>query len=398
MSYLGLFLAFISSLPCMYLDWKAKSPMVLFWFLNIPFLYIPFFFFIKEGFFHEGVFVVASNFIIICNLIYFFLVLFFGGKKDYLLDLSEKKHKNILIYLVGFSILFIFFMNGINLESFLESNLTSKRDLGVWYIVLLGLSAFIFSQFIYAYENKKIVLGVFIISIFLIILLYFRSRSIIGLFFLPLFFYILFFDKSKRYLLLIFVPFIFILSQLVKAIRYQGSLSNSLEGGGVKDSFSEILAKNFTSGDLSIVSVFFQVIEECNISTWCGNFTFFQKIFSKFYFWKFDGKTIEYELYDSFVTSGVGGSLHPTSYGYSYADAGGFIGVIYFIVLFFSRFLIHRFLLTSHLNYLYFGFIMYFVLFFSRGSVYNGFVFLVVVMLFDILMTRYRVLLPKRSY
>lgn len=397
--YLSLFLAFISSIPCLYVDWKSKSPMVLFWLLNIPFVYIPFYFFISSGFFNSSIFIEAANFIFLCNFLYLILVVFLfkkAGSIEYNLELSDEKWKDKLIYLVGFSVLFILIFNGVDFQSFLESDLTSKRDLGVWYLILLGLSAFLFSQFVYSYKNKKKLLSVFIFFIFMIILFYFRSRSIIGLFFLPLFFYILFFKPKQRYILFAMVPLIFILSQFVKAIRYQGALSNSFESSGVQSSFSEILSKNFTSGDLSIISVYFKIIDKCNISMWCGDFTFFQKILSKFYFWSYNSKTIEYQLYDDLVESGVGGSLHPTSYGFAYGDGGGWFGVVYFFVLVFSRYLIHRFLLNSKYNYLYFGFIMYFILFFSRGSVYNGFIFLIVVVFLDFLLNRHKSLITGK--
>ncbi|MGQ1273465.1 O-antigen polymerase [Acinetobacter baumannii] len=397
MAYLSLFLAFISSLPCIYVDWKAKSPMFLFWLLNIPFVYIPFYFFIENRTFYESTFIEAANFIVLCNILYFGLfILFSKTNKKYTLDLQPTKTKDFTILAVSGVIPLILLFNGVDVQAFLESNLTSKRDLGSWYLVLLGLSAFLFSQFIYVYKNKKKILGVIIFLIFLLILFYFRSRSIIGLFFLPLFFYILFFNKEKRYILFLMVPLIFIMSQFVKAVRYQGSLNNSLDAGVVSDSFSDILAKNFTSGDLSIISVYFKTIEQCNVSLWCGEFTFFQKILSKLYFWSFEGKTVEYNLYDYLVESGVGGSLHPTSYGYAYADAAGWLGFIYFVILFFSRFLIHNVLLTSKYSYLYFGFIFYFILFFSRGSVYNGFIFLILVVGLDVVLNRYKAIITGK--
>ncbi|MDO4580633.1 MAG: O-antigen polymerase [Acinetobacter sp.] len=397
MAYLSLFLAFISSLPCIYIDWKAKSPMFLFWLLNIPFVYIPFYFFIENRTFYESTFIEAANFIVLCNILYFGLfILFSKTNKKYTLDLQPTKTKDFTILAVSGVIPLILLFNGVDVQAFLESNLTSKRDLGSWYLVLLGLSAFLFSQFIYVYKNKKKILGVIIFLIFLLILFYFRSRSIIGLFFLPLFFYILFFNKEKRYILFLMVPLIFIMSQFVKAVRYQGSLNNSLDAGVVSDSFSDILAKNFTSGDLSIISVYFKTIEQCNVSLWCGEFTFFQKILSKLYFWSFEGKTVEYNLYDYLVESGVGGSLHPTSYGYAYADAAGWLGFIYFVILFFSRFLIHNILLTSKYSYLYFGFIFYFILFFSRGSVYNGFIFLILVVGLDVVLNRYKAIITGK--
>ncbi|KRW26377.1 hypothetical protein AO727_10175 [Acinetobacter baumannii] len=397
MAYLSLFLAFISSLPCIYVDWKAKSPMFLFWLLNIPFVYIPLYFFIENRTFYESTFIEAANFIVLCNILYFGLfILFSKTNKKYTLDLQPTKTKDFTILAVSGVIPLILLFNGVDVQAFLESNLTSKRDLGSWYLVLLGLSAFLFSQFIYVYNNKKKILGVIIFLIFLLILFYFRSRSIIGLFFLPLFFYILFFNKEKRYILFLMVPLIFIMSQFVKAVRYQGSLNNSLDAGVVSDSFSDILAKNFTSGDLSIISVYFKTIEQCNVSLWCGEFTFFQKILSKLYFWSFEGKTVEYNLYDYLVESGVGGSLHPTSYGYAYADAAGWLGFIYFVILFFSRFLIHNVLLTSKYSYLYFGFIFYFILFFSRGSVYNGFIFLILVVGLDVVLNRYKAIITGK--
>lgn len=396
MVYISLFTALISSVPCLYMDWRGKSPMVLFWLLNIPFVYLPFYFFTQESTFDLATLTTAGLFIALCNLTYTVLFFIYPDTKKYELDLSVNKSRDLFVCITGLLILSVLFFNGVDLNSFLASNLASKRDLGSWYLIVLALSALLFSQTIYLYNRKSISLWLYVVSIFLLILLYFRSRSIIGMFFLPLFFYILFFDKSKRYLLVIAIPLIFLLAQLIKAIRYQGSISNSLEGG-VQGSLTEILGKNFTSGDLSIISVYFKSIESCNVSTWCGNFTFFQKVLSKFYFWSFEEKTIEYQLYDSFIESGVGGSLHPTSYGYAYADGGGFLGIIYFIVLFLSRVSIHKILLLSRYNYLYFGFIMYFILFFSRGSIYNGFIFLLLVVLIDVFLDKFLYFFPKKG-
>jgi len=381
-----------SILPCLWIEWKDKSPFLMIWVLNFLFVYFPLITYWLDGGFPKYLLFEAFVFIAVCQLSYFvFLVLlklaFCDGKlsSNFRLNLKSTRKKDILIILVALSIPFILLCNGISVAALLESTLADKRSLSLWYLTILIASSFLFPHVIYTVSNKKWFLFFLTLSVFILVLLYFRSRSILVFMFLPIGFYLLFSNRRGLIWSFLIGCGVYVIAQVVKIIRYQGTLENGLNPSNWSSTAEQVISENVSRGDLSIVSVFLNVIDDCATASYCGNWSFATKLFSTMGIVGGGDKTIEYTLYDHYIGSGMGGSLHPTCFGFAYADGGGFWGIFFFLFLAMLRVSIQKSLLSTPRNLAYLGFVMYFVVFFSRGSVYNSFILVLFAFLCEIL-------------
>ncbi len=388
-----LFIAGVLSLAlAAYLDWKQRSPLLMLWPLNFLFFYLPLIVYWSYEEYHDYVMIEALSYSIFCNLAYFLtaFLLTCVFKNSYLtvcgVNFESSKFKDYLILGAALSIPLIFLLNGVGVSQILSSTLSDKRELSSWYLISILISSFLFPQIIYAIKNKKKFLIFLIVFVFLLVSLYFRSRSILVLMCLPAGYYIVRFTNFGIVKVLLLGGGAFLLSSVLKVIRYQGELKEGLNVSNWGGAFMDVIKSLFASGDFSIVKVFLQMIPDCKTSSWCGTYSFVSKFFSNFGLSP-ETRTIEYTLYDNYVESGVGGSLHPTGYGFSYGDAGGYLGVLFFVGLAIFRIFINRFLMNSERNYAYLGYVMYFTLFFSRGSVYNSFMLLGVALFMEALIS-----------
>lgn len=401
MILISFLIAIVSISLSAWIDWKHRSPFFMLWPLSFLFFYIPLLFYWFEGGYSRYTIFEAFLYSSLCNLFYFFGVLIsvrvfsFKGLTVTGLNLKPTKAKDLFIIIGIFAIPAILIINGVSLERILSSTLADKRELSYWYLISVLIASFVIPQAVYSVKNKKKLLTLGVVGVLILVSLYFRSRSMLVLFCLPAGYYLLMFTKSGGFKLFIMGLIAFFLSVFLKVIRYQGELRDGLNLSNWNDSFYYIMNEQFSSGDFSISKVFLSIIEDCSAQSWCGSFSFFAKFLSNFGLFSKE-RTVEYQLYDYYVTSGVGGSLHPTSYGFSYADFGGFLGAMFFLLLALYRVLVDKFLMGSPRNFAYVGFVMYFVLFFSRGSVYNGFMLLSVALLFEFLVSRGGLFLIKR--
>lgn len=380
---LSLIAALGTNLLCLRIDWRAESPFSFIWGLSFIFLFLPLFAYWLQGDVPERHLLEAFLFMAVCNILYILTLIAFvrrggSGPKKVNLDYGPTKRRDTAILLGCLLIPLLLAANGLNIRTLLESTLADKRALSFWYLAILIICCYVFPQLIYAWINRKKFLIVVLLFVFALVALYFRSRSLLAVLLMPIAYYVLFRVKNRSFWVIGVGVVAFGAAQLLKVIRYQGSLEAGLDVSSWGDSLDYVLSNNLGSGDLSIASYFINVVADCSPALSCGDWTLLTKALSKLGIVDFAGSTIEYRLYDYYVESGVNGSLHPTGYGFAYADGGRFWGALYFPLLALLRLSIHRVLLHSRRNYIYMGFIMYFVMFFSRGSVYNSLALLAV--------------------
>lgn len=386
MIYIAIILAIVFSAWPFFVDYKDKSPFVLLWPLNFIFVLLPVVTNYFIGTYSTEVILEALFFYIVCNFLYCMTVIFLKGLSTGFqfstsvqnFDISPSRKKDSIVYACAALMILIFIVNGISIDRILSSTLSDKRDLSIWYLLILYLAAYLFPYTLYAYFNKKRLMFFGLMCLYCLILLYFRSRSILAFVFLSFLYYILFWVRRGYVYILTLGVTVLILSQVLKVIRYQGALREGLSIERISDGITAVIMGNLDSGsgDLSIANVFLDIVRDHQTAFWSGGWLLIVKFFGRFL--GYDGsRTIEYVLWDNYYAAGINGSLHPTGYGYFFADAGGFVGAIFFILLAFLRLFVQRLMIGVN-PVAYLGFVMYFVLFFSRGSVYNGTMILLV--------------------
>ena len=378
------FMALVSTIIPLRIEIKDKSPFFLLWLFNIIFVLLPLYVNNWGGLYSERTLIIALLYYLLANIIYTISLSLFRVFKKYRgysieiisFPLTSYKHTGSFVLFLILGIVLVFLSEGISFSRFYSSNLTDKRNLGGVQILLVLFLSCLAPFSIFYFLKKQKIKAFAIFFIFLVILLYFRSRSLLSLLFLPIAYYVFFWVKRGKGLLVFFGAFVYLISQVVKVIRYQGALSDGLSYKVIKEQLPVIIESNFKvgTGDLSIVEFYIRVIEDYYSAYWSGNWLFFKKFFNLFIPGTENIKTIEYELWDYYFSFGTNGSMHPTLYGYSYAD-GGIFGVLFFVFLAFSRVHINT-LINNTKDVRILGIVMYFVLFASRGSLYNSFILL----------------------
>ena len=390
-SGIGIFCSLATIVACLTYEWKNQSPFVMLWLLLIAFAFMPLMGIYFEGNGQNYSIAVASVFISVYNIIYLCVCLVidfsyqsYNKKHTYALDLEISNKKSTLLALTAISIPLVLVLNGLDVNALLDSTLADKRSLTTWYLIIIILSCSLFPGLIYSTHNKKNILTIVISFVFIIIALYFRSRSMLVMLLLPIGYYFLFSARHGLIKLTILGIIAFIASQILKIIRYQGSLRDGLNIFNWGDTSEYVMSNSLESGDLSIVRVFLQITEDCGTKLICGEWSLIIKYLSKINLVDPIKSTFEYYLYDTYIESGVNGSLHPTAYGFAYGDGGQYFGVIYFFMLPFLRLFILKILIETNRNLFYIGFVMYFILYFSRGSVYNALTLLLIPMIIEL--------------
>lgn len=377
-------LTIISWSACVFMDFFDRNPFLFIWVLSLFFVYIPLYVSFKLELIGINVVnivlisAILSHFVYIISAL-FFLGLFNNGKyrvKRDIVERSDEKKSMVVMYLGIFLVFIIFIINGIGISEIMNATFLTKRELGNSSLLILITSSVVLAQSYHVIKSKNVLNIVFYSVFFIVIVAYYKSRSIIILALLPLIYYLIFFTKKKKYKIgvLIVGPLILIGSQLLRSLRHQGSLLNFDSDRLFVDFYSSI-SNIFIEGDFAVINVYFNIIRDCDSAHWCGDFTLIQSLLGLLT--QLQGtKTLEYYLYDYYIAAGFNGSLHPTFLGFLYGDTGGFIGCTFFMFLGFLRSYISKFILDTSYFFLFIGFVMYFSLFFTRGSVYNSLVFL----------------------
>lgn len=395
-----LFLGFFSWLSCVYVDYKDKNPIIFLWMLLIIFVYLPLYVNYNLGYIELPTVNIILFFAFMSCVTYFLSNIFFRGimgngilRLERRIDFIDPGSKPIyVLYLGSFLVYIIFIFNGIGYSELMSASFLTKREIGIGSLLILIISAITLAQSYFIFKTKNIIHILYYFIFFGIIIAFYKSRSIIILGLLPLMYYMFFWNRNKKLLLLsiLFAPIILLTTQMLRALRYQGSLVNFDFNKLILDTSSN-LKLLFLEGDFAVINVFFNIIRDCHNVNWCGDFTLLKSLAGLLT--SLSGvKTLEYYLYDYYVNPGLNGSLHPTLFGFLYGDFGGYFGFLFFIFLGFISACISKYFLTSRFFFLFNGFVMYFVLFMARGSVYNSLIFIILAFVILFLITNIKLI------
>lgn len=386
------FLSILTTVLVVKFEIRDKSPFVFLWLIGYILIIFPVLIHDYPDYVIQTVFL----FYVLSILTYLIFAIFLRwtfisnkriiGIVDFQTQIS--KFDQVFIVFAVVTIILILIYNNLNIVSILYSGWLAKREMkGISSLAIIFLIASISPYIVACFYNRKWLYLTLIFFSVIIILLFFRSRAILGLVFLPIGYYLFYNVKKGRVLLIILGCIGFLFSFLIKIIRYQGSLENGLNTETITETLPNIIESEFSkgNGDLYVGNFFYKIVEdESKSPLYFAKFTIPNKFAGFLLLDRSSDKTIEYLLYDYYILPGISGSLHPTGFGVAYGDTGGFIGILYFIVLAFLRVVLHFFLNLLKDNKL-IGFTMSFVLFFARGSVYNSLILLIVAFLFFII-------------
>jgi len=390
MIFLLLIIFVVLSLFAIKMEYKDNSPFIFIWItllllISLPLLFLEYNIYIKI---EVMIFCCLSLFFYISTLyliksIYRYKGVNFKIKKYPFRD-SKKSDKVIYYYIL--LLFLIMFVSGLTVDSIMSSRFLDKMKLGNYSLIILFIVASICPYLIIALKRKKYKLTAAILFSFLVVLLFFRSRAILVLLFLPIGYYSFYWSKKGKIKILLIGVLGLILSFTIKLIRYQGTLNSGLKKDLIIEGLPDLIDNELKNGngDLFVGHVFFDMVRDVHQGEpyWFGNFSIIKKML--YILIPYDNEktqTIDYQLFDYYIVPGVGGSLHPTGFGVAYGDFGGWVGLVVFVFLAFFRIIVHSIILKLNDPKL-IGFVMFFVLFFARGSVYNATVLLVSSILF----------------
>jgi hypothetical protein len=205
--------------------------------------------------------------------------------------------------------------------------------------------------------------------------LMFKSRGSIAYMIMPVVFYLFIrMGGLKKYLYLVFSGAVLLaLVILIKAYRW-----SSGDGSLNIDAFYDFIGYHysilFSQGDLALIVYSKSAFEMCMIGYEnCGGWSEFNKFIHLIFPFAGEVKSTAYLIWDYVIgASEIRGSLHALSYGIAFLD-GSWFGVLYFAFLAFIRQSV-LIMITRYHSIFIIGPSIYFALFFSRGSVYNGFI------------------------
>lgn len=363
------------------LEFQHRHVTFMLWPLSIVFLYLPMIIFAFNGqeYLKNGIYNIFS-FISLCNLAYLFSFLLLRSKfispMNYKQVSDQSYQKYIMIGLL-FSAAILILLSDLSIYRVLQSDLKDKQSLGLLYLLFIFIICLLGGQVIASLENRNYSLLIIssILSIFL--MMYFRSRSIIAVFIFSYLYYYLWVRNGSIYKVALIGVASGFLATALKAIRYQGELSNITDFSKLKNTFIFIFENLLETGDLSIHKYLYFIFENCSTLSFCFKYSNAQKLISHTQLVSAPDTLFEYALYDVYAEQGVGGSLHPSIYGIAYGDNGYLLGILFMFALGLFCFAVSR--LCNSRNFYYFiGFISYYVTFVSRGSFYNATVLLLV--------------------
>lgn len=265
-----------------------------------------------------------------------------------------------------------FYINNIDINFILNSNWDTKRDFGFQSVIITWICCILSGQALWSFYKSRYIYAITSISIIILILIFFRSRALIATIFIPILIYVIIISRPNLIWAGILSIVAILLVYLVRAARYQGSIVNALDTQNLFVTLSDMIRDTFVSGELSMYRYFLLAIEDCGDRIDCFQNTSFISIISKFGL-TYDTQRFEYYLYDFFIERDVGGSLHPTLFGYIYGDYGWILSA--FVMIFFGAYCAIISRIAKGVGFfLIVGFFANFSIFFVRGSVYNAFI------------------------
>lgn len=361
----------LTNMACFYIDYKQNHPFLLIWAFNVPFVVIPFFYSIVTTSVEVDVLFNVIIFSLLCNLTYlitnfiFIRCGFFHVKCFNLESINSglnEFYSKVWLYFTLSLLLFIIILYFPNYES----SRGGALQLGAMYAIMF------MSSFLYLfYEKKSPSLWLAVIGC-LFFLIVFKSRGALAYVIVPFIFIYIIKGINFKKLAFLFMTSI-VLLMLVIFIKSYRWLSN--DGGGdflqLMDTAFYIFSVLLTKGELALINNFYGAYIVCeNSPMHCYNWTLIDKLLIARF-------TDEPTLNAAYViwnliegNPNVGGSLHSLSYGVSFFD-GKWFGVIYFFFLSFFRVQVF-YLMKNTYSLMFLGPVIYFTLFFSRGSMYNA--------------------------
>ncbi|WP_423840096.1 hypothetical protein ONE56_00980 [Vibrio mytili] len=236
--------------------------------------------------------------------------------------------------------------------------------------VLFLYAVMFFSSFIICLSKERFdFYFLLLILVIIFVTITFKSRGSLSYSLIPLVYLSIIRGLNyKKIAKLLLLSIIFVLLIVVlKSYRWLSSGSFTLID--MFDLSLDIFKLLFVSGDFSIVKYYFSSISYC-MNNACYDWSIVDKLLVS----RFIGDLVitpAYALWNILQgTPNVGGSLHLLSYGASFFD-GAWLGGLYFIFLSFVRMFSIAFLEGAYRIFC-IGPLLYFSLFFSRGSVYNA--------------------------
>lgn len=363
-------ISFVSNLACFFYDLKARHPFMFLWLFNIPFVFVPMTFWVFYDVEWTSFLIELNFFILLCNFSYLIasviLNFSFGVKKltSHSFFVDDDNRVSDLFFIMFF--IMSSFTVYINLGNILAAERTT------FHILLVYLTIFTSSFLVHYFKTSKIK---FFATAFLLILWFvmYKSRGALAYSLMPLLFYFIIVKISFKRIMYVFLAgggMIFIVIAM-KAYRW-----STASGEFDFEYFLWVLSYQwsgvFTIGDLSIIKWAKVAFDMCVVSdAACGAFTELNKVGLILSNTSSTLKSTAYLVWDFHKgESDIRGSLHALSYGISFLD-GYWFGFVYFIFLAFLR-LVINIQLSKRMSILIIGPCLYFITFFSRGSVFNG--------------------------
>lgn len=373
-----LFIAFLAQATAMFLvELKDRSIFFLIWPILTIFTALPIFreyilssdFFVNDLVFAMFVAVFFNTFYMAC----YFLTRDLsrqrvaGGGAIYRTEYAVSNPIYILIgtifFLVG-----TLALGGFSALEIASSTWKDKGELGFLAVLILYGIAILSGFTCKMLDDNRYILALLALFAIAAVVILFRTRSLIAMSALSLIIYLITVRRvSITWMIPAFV-IIFVLSVALRAVRFMGSLDN-VTWQGVQHNMGVAFADIFENGDLSIFRVYLAVIDRCEVTISCFDFTYLRALARLVGFEP--ALRFEYLLYDHLVQAGQGGSLHPTAYGIAYGDFGLIGGAMFFSFLPLFHLFINRYVFAGRF-YLMLGFVAPYLIFLPRGSIYNS--------------------------
>lgn len=374
MEYLSLLFFVLTLSFSFFMDYKVKHPFLMIWLYNIPFVVLPGIYAVYNSTYPSSTINGFFLFAAFCQLVYCFLALLLPQHnnsfivKDVTLNSELKLVAPICFYIPLILTVILILLNYPNLVKSRGGSLQIIYAYSIMYLV----------GFWYFYKSKSKVYTFLIILILLFQILVFKSRGSFAYIVMPFVFFSICRGLNFKALIWLALISVSLLSLVIMLKSYRwASNSGAVDVELLSSGFMYIMSVLFTKGELALINHSFFVYEICTgNSPICGQATLIDKLFaSRISDYNVEGAA--YQIWDRVTGQiGVGGSLHSLSYGVAFFDLK-YLGVFYFVALALLRALI-SFILPVSYGLLVIGPLMYFCLFFSRGSVYNSLVPLVV--------------------
>lgn len=364
---------------CFRLDYDAKHPFLMIWLYNIPFVVIPGVYAIYFSTYDLKVVSAFFIFSSLCQLVYLGSSLLMPSTKlkyHHIKKVNTQDFRFVAFFCFYIPLFLSAILFILNFPSFVDSR-------GSYLQMFYAYSIMYLVGFWYYFKSKSKIYVFIIFLIFSFQILVFKSRGSFSYIVMPFVFFMVSRGISFKVIFKLFsiVTVLFFCIIILKSYRW-ASNSGGANLSILIDGFFYIFSVLFTKGELSLINHAFFVFDLCSGDDYiCNQATTVDKLIaSRFFDYSVSGAA--YQIWDLITHQyGVGGSLHSLSYGVAFFDLK-YYGVLYFLALSFMR-LLTSYILTINYGLLIIGPLMYFCLFFSRGSVYNSIVpFLISVFLF----------------